>query len=89
MAKAMAIIADQQPEGDKIRLQVAVVVVVSGNQDAGIRFDSNVIIDLGAGSTPNPQQLNSLVLAQVRADALARGISISDSEVVTANKFTT
>lgn len=79
----MALIADQQPEGDKVRLQIAVVIVIPGNQTAGIRFDSNVIIDLGVGSSPNAQQLNSAVLTQVKADALTRGVTLADSDVTT------
>jgi hypothetical protein len=90
MAKAMVFLADQQPEGDKVRLQVAVVIVTPGNTNPAlnIRFDSNVIVDLGTGTSPNSTQLNNTILTQVNTDAAARGFSIPLADVITANKFT-
>lgn len=63
----------------KIRLQTAIIVRDTLNPSAGFRTDSNVYVN----GTETPNQLNTLILAQIKTDLLALGVhSLADQDIL-------
>jgi hypothetical protein len=84
--KVIALINDGQfePDNQKIRLQTAVIVRDAGVSPATVfRIDSNVY----ANGTETPNQLNTLIVNQIKADLLAMGIHAITDQDILVNKF--
>jgi hypothetical protein len=84
--KVIALINDGQfePDNQKIRLQTAVIVRDAAvNPATGFRIDTNVYVN----GTETPNQLNAIIVDQIKADLLALGVTgLSDQDIL-VNKF--
>ena len=82
MPKAIAIIVNvtEGPTSANLKLTTAVAVrPVAAETFAPLTFESNVLVT----GTENAQQLNTVILTQVKADALTRGVTLLDADVTT------